>query len=418
MAIKPPPSSLLCLLVAPLSLNLGCSAPPLQVGKMGLSVNGGPGLGGSDASAPSGIQAGTRISYWSLGGRIAGRGYNWQPTEQGGWVDPTTGQHYSPEMKEGTGSSTIIEYTVVGMDDKQAIVSQVNYVNRQGASKYINRSLVVGPKSMPGGLWSTPALLAGLSPSSDPKFRVSRIKWNLNGKEVDAVMTSSPSGQGSQFFVYELATGLMLRYGSAGVVGSNGVAAPGEENTPSVDTLQNALLGTRQMPMPWAGDPDPACAASFHEMDFEGQSKTTTGGGRVFTAQLSVKYTLGAMGKGWVACDVSRTQGGIVPGVTPITQQSKMATGSVSPNPLWINPSTLAKLEVGQVLDTDPYTKVVTKVGEKTNGPKGPMITIVMDGGLDASSFGYDMQTGMLVSMHSIDKEFGTEDILSLQSNS
>ncbi len=404
----------------------GCARPPSSLGRVSALVAPGAGVGsgafnggvGSSESSgpPPDIHVGSRITYWNGSALIAGKGFNWTPDDEGNWVDPDSGQHYGKSIKEGTASTSLQEYTVVALDDKQAILALTNYALRQGTAKTFVASIWAGPAASPNGLWVTPSMLLNLPPGTDKEHQTIYGHWPVNGKRVDCVIMKSPNPNGHQFFVYDTHSGLMLDFGSTNVGAASPVTEPGETNTGNTSIAQIQFSGLRQIALPWTSAPDPDCASSFHEMEFEGRN-ISAGSGRQFTSSLNVKYTLASKGAGWVTCNVTRTQGGIVAGVSPTTLQSKMATGSCMPNPLWINPDVLAKLQPGQLLDTDPVTKIETRVGKSMDGPHGPIITIDMQDQIEMREYGYDSKTGQLVTIHTLDKELALEDILNLKSS-
>jgi hypothetical protein len=403
--------------------SIGCGPPPMRIGHSlnGNAVaGGGGGIGGANLSSmglPPDIHVGTQLAFWSGTATIAGKGLDWQPDENGNLVDPTTGERWSATDKEGNASVGWQEYTVVGVDDKQAILSQTTYGLRQGNSKTFFHTLVVGPLASAQGIWVNPQGLQAIQDSNDPAHRILRGQWPVGNNKVDCVIMKNDAPGSHTAYVYDTHTGLMVNASLASTGPASAVHEQGEVNTGNTNLMQLHMEGVRTMNVPWAGMPEPACAEGFHSMTFEG-TNASGGSGRIFTSSLSIKYTLGARGAGWVACDVARTQGGIVANVTPTTLQSKMATGNCMPNPLWINPDALAKLQQGQTIDDDPVTKEVAKVGQQINGPLGTAICIVIEDPVEIAQYAYDLKTGMLVGIHTLDRELSLEDNVQLKDHS
>lgn len=366
---------------------------------------------GNPESAPPEAKVGMRISYYHGTALIAGKGYNWTSDDQGNWVDPDTGQHYSRIDKAGTAGAGIDEYNIVFIDDKRAIVGHSTLSLLQGAFYFVTEMGTEGPASTAGTIFMNPAALQALPSNSDPDHAVIHGYWPVGGKNVDAVITKGKTPNGHVDFAYAAHSGLMVHFGSMAVGGASPVTQ-GETNTPSTSMTEIDLLGARTLSVPWANDPDPPCAADFHSMDFRGRLQLNG-----CTQTYEIKYTMKDKGSGWVLCDVVSTTGSLVPNGNSTDLNSSIATGSTQLDPLWINPSTLAKLQPGQELDTDPYSKIVTKVGDRQDGPKGPMIVIQHTTPIQVLTYGYDLQTGMLVFIHNSDGAFGRDTQVALASN-
>ena len=77
---------------------------------------------------------------------------------------------------------------------------------------------------------------------------------------------------------------------------------------------------------------------------------------------------------------------------------------------LWIPPDAAASLRVGQELDRDPTTRVVTAVTWRGRSPQGnEVVTLTQTGDAHRSDAVFDVQTGLLVSARFADHLFVTE---------
>lgn len=356
------------------------------------------------SSAPPFIKPGLRFTYQVDSATLPGEGSNWTPNERGDWQDGN-GQRYDRSKKESSGSaSTFQQYDVILLDDKRSVMVQ-DHFNISPLTSHpttTNRLYIIGSPGFGTMLWAPTDILNNLQPVVEVDKTIARGKWPLGNQEVEGVLLAHRIKDGHDVYIYHAETGVLMQYGISSTAPGSGLIAPDERtNTGSTILVSGILQGVRQLSVPWASDPDPDWVKTFKAIEYTGESVfqlvgDMTGG---IKKTISLKFRPADRGEGWI---------GIVKTMTE-TDQFGLSTSSDSPlimtpgrvDPLWISPAALARLTEGQVIDTDPFTKLETKVGRTENGPNGPMVELFCGNKSQESRTWFDLKTGVMAQFSS-----------------
>ncbi len=396
--------------LATFGLICACTPPPLAVGRTsGPDADadmGGPGGNGGDhgvvsgivpnsasAPVPPSIKLGSRITFQMDSASIAGQGSVWTPDPNGQWVNGN-GQRFDRSPKEMSGSAkSLQQYDVIALDDKRAVLLKTEFL--VNPTPYLsNVSYMTGPAGFAGDLWADPDSLQKLPNLSHDDQKIARGPWKVGNRTTDAVELSHSWPNMRDLFVYDLKTGLLLQHNIA-ATGHATPTAP-DENTSTGNSLlvSIAITGFRQISIPWAGSPDPEWTKTLHSLTYNGTSIMSTRADNqgAIPHQFTAKFAVLKRGAGWTSFNrtVDAGNGSAGPPEPIVTTQNELT-------PLWIAPESLAKLQPGQTIDSDPLSGLITRVGQTQNGPKGPMIDIVQGNSVMEIHVGYDLKTGLMV---------------------
>lgn len=316
--------------------------------------------------------------------------------EHGDWVDPSTGQHFNREQRQGTSGSGWTQSTVAAIDrEKVVIVNQsfgdAGVLGNNAPVPLQGGTSMVSSVRAAGDFWTDPAALAAMR-SQPPGLDVSPVQWKVGDKTTDAIRVQTFSESGYTDHVYDRKTGLCIHYASASR--GNQVPrqlAPGETAQGDLTLTHGDFVSLRDLNIPWANQPMPDAAAHFQTLHFTGQN-ISRGPLPTVPNQITLDLVVSERGNGWVAMSATSTlqmQG--APTIPPSTSQ--LAFGRAQLNGLWIPPAALANLHDGQVLDEDPVTRMRLVV-KKADNNTVEMSQSNAAGEIDSA---YDTRTGMLI---------------------
>lgn len=431
--MKPtPPTELAaaCFVAAVSLVAAGCKPPPTMghgSGPGSISMGGGsniaddslivrsnPSLGGSPP--PAIAKPGLRLTYRWGAATIPGEGTDFQEDPQGGWVDKN-GKHYAPlDNKGGSGGGGYAETIVVGMDDEVAALSTNSYgFVVSDVPKFLMRIPAGGQAGFAGGAWASPDLLNQLQTNMGPSLDIMNMPYDSPNGKVEAVWIKTKGTQSYECSVYDKSTGLMIHDGSAGTSAVSPVHAQGESNTGNLMLTDTTLLKVDTINVPWAQDPAPDWTRNVHSLAYEGVSHMAAG----MDIPSSVKYSVEVV-KQDHGCTLFKGTQSVVVGNSnmPIVTPSMFVTGPYDFAPVWIPPSGLARLQQGQVLDTNTITQVTTKVIGHQRGQKGDMVVIEQANGAGGVDRAYDANTGLMVEFRVVDNSIHSDATLQLVSQS
>ncbi len=422
------------LLTASFALVYGCK-PPGTASKLGgpggnvtgvsnaadgsVVLNMSPNSAGS--GPPDNIKVGTRITYYTATASVAGDGHWYEPVgpnEPFDFVDKKTDQHYKDQGQKPSGGSSegYTEYNVVYMDGDTCVMEVVAWGLLSGVLKPLFRTPGIGLPGFGGGIWARPEVLEGLPDINTDEQKILRGPYKLGDKQVDSVWLSTTLGTGNSYYVYDRATGLMIRYGGSAEGTPGGIHAEGEVQTGGKILSISTLLAKRQVSAPWFNDPAPQWAQTVNELDFEGNITTQMPGGPAIALPVTSKIFVAERHPQWLKLRTEVTVKGIN-GMPDNVSNGESIAASAMYDPLWIQPSTLANLRAGQQLDNDPTLNLQTQVVGKKAGPRGDMMVIAETMPNGELIFGYDLQTGMLVYMRTQDKGMFNDTELTLKNS-
>lgn len=360
----------------------------------------GLGAGGGDAAAigdfPAWLRPGARATYYSGVATLPGVSTQLVPDENGGWRDGN-GRSYREDQVPGTGGGGYTQYDFVSVTPEclGAMMSIHTFADAglQQTTQTSSQPLL-GDRNGLTDLWVPPAKLRALVEQQGGGLTVRRVKYPLNGRTFDAVVTQSKSDSGYQRYTYDLDTGLLLVF-SASSTGANVATRVGnqiQQGAGGTTITSVVLRNVRTVQLPWTGQQAPQWLQQGKRLDYTGSLKNSLMEGTL----APWRYGLGLeVTERRGDCTVAKLQSMLDygTGAGPQTQDFQMLYGPASFANLFLDPRTLQRLQRGQELDRDPVTgRRMVFVGSD-----GRTATIAEQGPLDQQSYSYDLQSGVLV---------------------
>jgi hypothetical protein len=349
----------------------GPAAPHLNVGAPETNFAGSiefPGLPGpvavpgpapipTAATVPPFVRVGTRLTY-QLGSSSA----------------PVAGSKDGP-----TGAQSYQQVTITGVVNAIAATEVRSFaVDLTARAVWSAKTeTYLFPVDAGGEFWSSPQKLAAMPSGTSGGVTTTRLDYPLDGKTYKAIRITTPNNGGNTQYTYDLDTGMLLIWGTESV-GANGTRHLG----------QSRFVSMRQTALPWAGQTAGASITGLSSADWSGTYSVAVDNAYTATYRLSQRW------------DVTRADALAVQ--VRETMRLDMSTGgapqvstSVRTFPtagLWIDPTILAGLRKGQMIDNDPVTGLRTSVLGSQNG----MLIIGEQGTIQSSAAGFDLRTGLL----------------------
>jgi hypothetical protein len=355
-----------------------------------------------DAPAPTWLKPGMRFVIHQMSATIPTTGIVFVEDENGNWVEKDTGHRFAKTGNIGSGGHGYMQADIVAVM-KDAVAVQVRGLLING----FPNGLITPTTS--GGYITTPSVLDYLYVNPDVLKKYLTLNGNgvtsvampykTAGKTWNAVWQQITSQGGSTTTVFDTETGIILHVAVASsspmkTVIVNGIATDTGGGT-SLD--QGTLLSVRQVHAPWTLGTLPAVLRNFHELVYRGIGRTFLDG--VPPSLVEIHMRLVARGDDFV---IARRTGTMFIGGNPLDLgTTNLVSGPSQILPLAVDPSDLAKLQNGQVLDTDPATGAVisvTSVGAGPDGEAAVTLTEQFPGANNMrSDFVYDKSSGLLV---------------------
>ena len=373
-------------------LPLGAAGSEQALGDMpGLTVTTPP---------PPWIRPGLRLTYYMMTGHTPYDSHEFIPDQSGGWVD-RHGNRYRKEKLEGGGSHGFLQCNVVGMDQQKAAVQMFFYLfdgmNTSEPMQKIETGYV-GQAGNGGDLWLHPdalkALLQQRGNQPPPNYGqagiwVSRIQKQIDQVVYDAVVVAfvGPSG-GKKAWVYDLASGVLLYTSEIGKAPPT--VTHGARTHPGGSTVKFTWFkGSRMLSLPWAQQAPPPWLGQARTFRYSGSFQVNVSGSAPTPFPVNVTITTAERGADWLRFDVAT--GTQAPGMS--SEMTSRVAGNHMLCGSWIPPAAMGSLQAGQVLDTDPFTKVSVQVGRAD----AQHVTLVHNSPRQQIQYTYRRQDGLLV---------------------
>ena len=358
--------------------------------------------------APEWLRTGTRLSYYSAVASVPGSYHEYVEDENGGWIDPDSGRRYDQIDIPGTGGHGYNQVTVTALTRSVAVLSVRSYgLTDLALDSPVSTLTWGGTVGMPGAgsdWWLHPAVLAGVDEVVTDDLKVLRMPYTIDGREFDSLWVQSLGDTSNFTWVYDLDTGVLLHTASS-TVGPpiTGPVAAGEGRDGSTFLTQSTLVAVRDTDLPWAGQSPPDWLADVALVQYRGS--ITVGDPAAPAAVLDARLDVETLSTGsrWGRYRYSRTMS---TDVTPsVTEALERIDGPAQVGALWVPPAGLQDLVDGQVLDVDPLTSTEVRVAEVA--PDGT-VTIAEIGPREESTAVYDLESGLLVAITTVDRHLGT----------
>lgn len=346
-----------------------------------------PGI--QNLQAPDWVKEGVRLSYYSATANIPSAYERFIPDEEGDWVGVNSGKRYRREELFGAAGHGVTQVDVLSVDPQAAVlkVSAWLYSSYTGPLVPVKQAASIGLPA--GGDWYIhPAALANLKDQRGGGVTVLRMPYKIGTVTYDAIRIQQEDERSTFAHIYDLSDGKLLATFSS-------VTSADQK----VTTLSEAILiGLRQMNLPWLDQDLPSWVRAGALLRYEGtKSYEAIRAGTAMPASVSIEVRIDDATRRYYTYTQSASM--YVPGFPAQYSQEKLAGGTGEPAGLALPPSSLATLQPGQVIDSDPVTGITTRVADVTTDDTGRDIAVMVSGN-DAYSaeYTYDVSRGLLVS--------------------
>jgi hypothetical protein len=365
----------------------------------GLTVTGPP---------PNWIGPGLRLTYYAMYATLPDGPYKLIPDADGILKDKN-GQRYNIEKMSKKASHGYMQANVVAMDERDAAV-QMAFFLFEGMNEHEPifkfDTGYVASATTGGDLWMHPDALAELAreASDQPPFDpteyngmwIRRRDYTIDNATYDALQIISVRDSGKGVWIYDMASGILL-YASDVTALDVQKNRSGQDLSPGGSTVRfTTFKGSRDLDLPWKDDPSPSWLGKIRHFDYEGDFNVHVPGSPPTPFKLSVAVEVQRSGPGWMLSEAtSRAQ---TPGALPdvgirIGGDCQLGGG-------WISAHGLQRLEVGQVIDEDPLTRVRTVVDHVDR----EFVTLRQEGPRQQAQLTYRKTNGMLVRMQTSER--------------
>lgn len=355
--------------------------------------------------APDWVKPGVQLTYYaayaSVGfGKTLVPDDNAQPDENGMvWTDEN-GQKYRPQEAGRSSGQAYNQVTIAHLGAQEAVLAIENH-GIDVATNVIAAPQTLGEIVAPleaGEYWMHPQILRSMLSGREPGVKARRFPFQLGGKGYDALALTRTRATGQSVQVFDLASGVLLsssmvtnKPDSTWAPGAGGQAEPGGGGK---ILAQLKLIGIRELQLPWMQAPDVGAGPQVRSLVYQGAHSVSMMGSPPMVLPQRASLTARASGRGWALFDevVERMTVYRTPDV-PTASTRAMGAGQLGG--LWLPPLGLAALRPGQVLDTDP----ITRVQHAVNATDGTRVQIMATGMQNRTLYTYDVRSGLLVRM-------------------
>lgn len=343
-------------------------------------------------------QKGTRLTYYVASAVIPDGRNIYYKDEYGEWVD-SEGNRYRKEEGPSAAGHGLMQVSVVGHDKKAILdVRLFSYLDHLGQLTCTGQHLsVVDAPSCTGDFWLPPAFLASLKEGLYGDLRIIHLPYTLGGHTYQAIRFHHDNGR--IVFVYDLDSGLLLYYGAAGWSPLQETVTRELEQATSTYLSHVELIHRRKIQWPWDNHSPPEWLESINRLQYTGTVTVVVPGSPLFPFGLEVEIQVTDRGNHWIQQHSLATMGAPA-GIPPSVMESSRVSGISQIGGLWLPKETADILQMGQHLDTDPITGVVTTVSFKGAAEDGtPLLTIREEGeaGIFSNEYYYHQETGLLL---------------------
>lgn len=365
-------------------------------------------------SPPSWVTRGTQLSYQVGQATLQGGLYELIEDPNGPLVDPSTGKRYRESYGgtptgQGSGNSSseaIVQFSVAALDGTDVLLTSWS-VNDDlvSGTRYLGPAQTTrSPAAAPGFPWIHPDLLAGYRTGHVGQWGHRLVlagELTLGGTTYQTVSLVEPTAGSYSLVTYDVATGVVLQSSSRVQSQTGGPAMLGLFE----------LRGIRQAPLPGLGSAVPAWLTRSTTLRYAGTQRwTNTFDGTWQDFPARVEVTFPEVGPDWarftantvvtMLSDVPSTHDGIAAGA----------------GPYWYDPTALAAMTEGQVLDSDPLTGQTIRVSRVVQGPTGSAVVLSVSlPGVEADT-AWDVTTGVMLARSSSTRANGIATHVELQS--
>jgi len=381
---------LLCLLLIPFTTSA------TSLGAEGFMLTVFPQL--KEYAPPIWSREGTRLTYYTASAIIPDGRDVYFRDEEGDWVD-AQGNRYRKEEGHSASGHGLMQVNVVTRDEPTVLdIHLYSYLDLQGhLTSYNNRLSVVDTPVCAGDFWLPPSFLASLSEGTWGKLRIVRLPYSLGGDTFNAIRFHYKEGR--TVFVYDLNSGLLLYYGSAGFGPLQDSYTQELDSFTSTHLSHVELLHTRTISWPWERSLPPEWIQEVNYLHYSGALTTIVPGSSPIPIGLDLEMHITERGSDWIR-QRSLAHLDSPPGMPPSITEAFTVSGLVQLGGLWLPPQIMDGLSSGDVLDEDPITGVISRVSFKGPAEDGTLLVSIKEEskqGTFYNEFYYRQDNGLLV---------------------
>jgi hypothetical protein len=326
--------------------------------------------------APGWIEPGLRLTFYHLTGHTPHGDWEYKLDKNGGWVD-STGARYGREKVIGGGSNGLIQANVIGMDDKR-VAMQLLYFLFDGMDFSESTQKVevgyVAPVGCAGDLWLHPEVLEHLLKTGVGGLTIHPVSKTLDNVTYNGVLIHAASNSGKSVWIYDRASGVLLYSSQLSKQPATRSATGARTSKGGASATFTIFKGSRYPEIPWKKAPTPSWLAGIQQVDYRGSFAVRQMGVPTTASPFPVNATVKDRGKDWLLL-------------------GDKVTGASQLGGAFIPPQGLAALRSGQEIDSDPFTRVVTRVSRKD----GQSVTITQSSPRQQFDCTYRLSDGLLV---------------------
>jgi hypothetical protein len=370
---------------------------------------------------PAGIGVGTQLVWYVSGASVAQSRYQWIEDPNGTWEDPATGKKYrrTDESGEPTGGGAGDGYAVVDVEAVEAsdVVTRVTLLSFDRLTGTYTLAPLGGfkvPASVLDGGWMHPALLERIVAEGYSGLQVLTGPYTLDGRTFEAVSLVSQGSGGYQSWTWDRGTGLLMVSSSRQDGAFSPFAAPGESPPQANSFLgYRQLAGVRQRTTPGIGSPVPDWVGTTQGLSYSG-SYTFVNPMDPMSQPMVFGYaseaTFSPGGPTWANV---RFRNVIDFNGTPSpVEATGIGTGTGS---WWWDPTALAAMTAGDVLDQDALTGLTVTVEDTLPWQGGQSVIIRTELPGNRIRTQYDVATGVALGTEIFQQNAGTTIAIGLQ---
>jgi len=316
------------------------------------------------------------------------------PDDNGNWVTPD-GRKFSEKENAGAAGAGYTQLTIASINNGQAVVDARTFLinpENQAVTNITSSGFVV-PANQGGEYWGDPRAMAQLQPGNQGNgLRVFKGPYTLGQKQYNVVRLTTRTQSGYSQYTYDLDTGIMISMGTSAIGQTQmlpGVAG-GDSTVGGANTsiTQAFFVGMRKVNLPWIGQRGTADVTNLRQLEYTGTYNSAVANAGEVNWGFGLRWDINKIDE-WSASMRQSTAIDYKNGAQPQPDVSDR-TGSLAT--LWIDPQILGRLQQGQVIDDDPYTKKKLSVAGNQNGS----LAISEQGPTETTIAFYDQRSGML----------------------
>jgi len=331
-----------------------------------------------NAPAPAFVKPGVQLTYLGGSATIPGSHIVLVPGANGALSNKATGEPFSVEDNTGAGGMGLTQLTVIATHRDAVAAQTVSFLLNNGGQGPLTTVTESGITTTPGAvgdLWINPDVLRKYADLQGQGILSFKTRYKAAGREFNALWRTVSGENSSTTYVYDLDSGLLLHNAMCATTAASNAMINGTlQSTGGGTSLSQAtLIAVRQVQSPWKPRL-PRVLDGVRRLRYEGSQQVTLPDGNVIGGG-TLRVQLSITGRAEDFVQIHR-EGATIIGNVPIPFSGDLVGGPVQITPVAVDPADLARLQQGQVLDTDPATKMVSTVSFVGRSRMGDVLVV------------------------------------------